>query len=361
MYAILDIETTGGKYNEEGLTEIAIYRFDGHEIRDKVSTLVNPDKPIQPFVQQLTGINEGMLINAPKFHEVAKRIIEITKDCVLVAHNASFDFRVIHNEFKELGYDFERPTLCTVELTKTLIPDLESYSLGKLCRKLGIPVSDRHRAEGDALATLKLFKILLQKDEEKEIVKKAIRFDNSRDLSSKYLTILENLPNTAGLYFIFNYRKEIIYINKGDNLKKAVNKLFLTSTYKAGKIRKEMKSLSFEETGSNLIKEIKYAELIYTNRPKFNTLKISGIERSNFSNPNMILIDSGRNQEENSVVLIEKNELIGYGYVDLNYQINNIEILRSLISKKKFTDGTEKIVQEYLKKEKVKKIIRFEE
>ncbi|MGB5383650.1 MAG: exonuclease domain-containing protein, partial [Lutimonas sp.] len=262
MYAILDIETTGGKYNEEGLTEIAIYRFDGHEIRDKVSTLVNPDKPIQPFVQQLTGINEGMLINAPKFHEVAKRIIEITKDCVLVAHNASFDFRVIHNEFKELGYDFERPTLCTVELTKTLIPDLESYSLGKLCRNLGIPVSDRHRAEGDALATLKLFKILLQKDEEKEIVKKAIRFDNSRDLSSKYLTILENLPNTAGLYFIFNYRKEIIYINKGDNLKKAVNKLFLTSTYKAGKIRKEMKSLSFEETGSNLIKEIKYAELI---------------------------------------------------------------------------------------------------
>ncbi|MGB5384769.1 MAG: hypothetical protein WBN19_12990, partial [Lutimonas sp.] len=104
-----------------------------------------------------------------------------------------------------------------------------------------------------------------------------------------------------------------------------------------------------------------YAELIYTNRPKFNTLKISGIERSNFSNPNMILIDSGRNQEENSVVLIEKNELIGYGYVDLNYQINNIEILRSLISKKKFIDGTEKIVQEYLKKEKVKKIIRFEE
>jgi len=185
VYAILDIETTGGKYNEEGLTEIAIYRFDGHEIRDKVSTLVNPEKPIQPFVQQLTGINEGMLRNAPKFHEVAKRIIEITKDCVLVAHNASFDFRVIHNEFKELGYDFDRPTLCTVELTKTLIPDLESYSLGKLCRKLGIPVSDRHRAEGDALATLKLFKILLQKDEEKEIVKKTIRFDNSRDLSSK--------------------------------------------------------------------------------------------------------------------------------------------------------------------------------
>ncbi|MFD1316005.1 exonuclease domain-containing protein [Namhaeicola litoreus] len=360
MYAILDIETTGGKYNEEGLTEIAIYRFDGQEIRDKVSTLINPEKPIQPFVQQLTGINEGMLRNAPKFHEVAKRIVEITKDCVLVAHNASFDFRVIHNEFKQLGYDFDRPTICTVELTKTLIPDLESYSLGKLCRKLGIPVSDRHRAEGDALATLKLFKILLQKDEEKAIVKKAVKFDRSRDLSSKYLKILENLPNTAGLFFVFNYRKEIIYINKADNLKKEVNKLFLTSTQKANKIRKEMKSLSFEETGSNLVKEIKFMESVFSNRPKFNPFKKKIVEKSDFTNPNLILIDSGRNQDENSVVLIEKNELIGYGYVELNYQINNIDVLRSLISKKKFNDGTEKIVQEYLKKEKVKKIIRFD-
>ena len=157
MYTILDIETTGGKYNEEGITEIAIHKFDGHKVVDKFISLVNPEKEIQPFVVNLTGINSKMLQTAPKFHEVAKRIVEITEDSVLVAHNAQFDYRILRTEFRRLGYNFERKTLCTVDLSKTLLPDAESYSLGKLVRSLGIAVSDRHRANGDALATLKLF------------------------------------------------------------------------------------------------------------------------------------------------------------------------------------------------------------
>ncbi|MDP2059397.1 MAG: 3'-5' exonuclease, partial [Flavobacteriaceae bacterium] len=145
MYAILDIETTGGKFNEEGITEIAIYKFDGQEVVDQFSCLVNPEKPIQPFVVNLTGINQNMLRSAPKFYEVAKRIIEITDGCILVAHNAVFDYRVLRMEFDRLGYPFERNTLCTVELSKSLIPEMQSYSLGKLVRALGIPMSDRHR------------------------------------------------------------------------------------------------------------------------------------------------------------------------------------------------------------------------
>ena len=121
MYAILDIETTGGQFNEEGITEIAIYRFDGHEIVDQFISLVNPEIPIQPFVVKLTGINNAMLKSAPKFHEVAKRIVEITQDCVLVAHNASFDFRILRTEFRRLGYDFRVQTLCTVELAQKLL------------------------------------------------------------------------------------------------------------------------------------------------------------------------------------------------------------------------------------------------
>ena len=146
MYAILDIETTGGQYNEEGITEIAIYRFDGHEVVDQFISLVNPEIPIQPFVVKLTGINNAMLRSAPKFYEVAKRIIEITQDCIIVAHNAAFDYRVLRMEFRRLGYEFNRNTLCTVELSKKLIPDQPSYSLGKLVRSLGIPIADRHRA-----------------------------------------------------------------------------------------------------------------------------------------------------------------------------------------------------------------------
>lgn len=167
MYAILDIETTGGKFNEEGITEIAIYKFDGHTVVDQFITLVNPEKEIQPFVVQLTGINNNMLRNAPKFHEVAKRIIEITEDCIIVAHNSSFDYRILKTEYNRLAYEYKRNTLCTVELSKKLIPDLPSYSLGRLCKSIGIPMSDRHRASGDALATVQLFKLLLVKDLEK--------------------------------------------------------------------------------------------------------------------------------------------------------------------------------------------------
>ena len=115
MYAIVDIETTGGKYNEEGVTEIAIYKFDGHEIVDQFISLVNPEREIQPFVVNLTGINSRMLRDAPKFYEVAKRIVEITEDCILVAHNASFDSRILQLEFKRLGFEYKRKTLCTVE------------------------------------------------------------------------------------------------------------------------------------------------------------------------------------------------------------------------------------------------------
>ena len=162
MYAVLDIETTGGKYDEEGITEIAIYKHDGKKVIDQFSSLVNPQIPIQPFVQKLTGISTKMLLNAPKFYEVAKRIVEITEDCVLVAHNASFDYRILQTEFRRLGFAFERKSLCTVELSKALLPDLPAYNLGKLVRHLGIPFADQHRAHGDAKATVKLFELLIE-------------------------------------------------------------------------------------------------------------------------------------------------------------------------------------------------------
>lgn len=110
-----------------------------------------------------------MLRSAPKFYEIAKRIIEITQDCILVAHNTSFDYRILRTEFNRLGYDYVKPTLCTVELSQKLIPGQASYSLGKLVRSLGIPVTDRHRASGDAMATVKLFKMILAKDIEKKL------------------------------------------------------------------------------------------------------------------------------------------------------------------------------------------------
>ncbi|WP_375238835.1 exonuclease domain-containing protein [Aurantibacter sp.] len=270
MYAIIDIETTGGKFNEEGITEIAIYKFDGHEIVDQFISLVNPEKAIQPFVVNLTGINNKMLINAPKFFEVAKRIVEITQDCIFVAHNTSFDYRILRTEFRRLGFEFERKTLCTVELSKQLIPDMPSYSLGKLVRALGIPVTDRHRASGDALATVKLFKLLLNKDTEKTIITEALKTKPKHQLEPKLLDILDTLPNKTGVYYIHNKEGKIIYIGKSKNIKNRINQHFTGTTAKSKKIQINVSNVTFEVTGSELVALLKESEEIKRNKPLYN-------------------------------------------------------------------------------------------
>ena len=226
MYAILDLETTGGKYNEEGVTEVAIYKFDGHKVVDQFISLVNPERPIQAFVVGLTGINNAMLRNAPKFYEVAKRIIEITQDCIVVAHNAQFDYRILQLEFDRLGYDYQRKSLCTVELAQELLPGQESYSLGKLVRNLGIPITNRHRANGDALATVKLFKLLLAKDSKKTIIQEAVKLNPRKQIDTKLRDIIADLPSTTGVYYMHNANGTVIYIGKSKNIKKTRQSAF---------------------------------------------------------------------------------------------------------------------------------------
>ena len=271
MYAILDIETTGGQFNEEGITEIAIYKFDGHEVIDQFISLVNPEKPIQPFVVKLTGINNAMLRSAPKFYEIAKRIIEITQDCILVAHNTSFDYRILRTEFNRLGYDYVKPTLCTVELSQKLIPGQASYSLGKLVRSLGIPVTDRHRASGDAMATVKLFKMILAKDIEKEIIIGLIKAEIKKGLSPKLLDIVESMTARTGIYYIHNEKGDLIYIGKSKNIKKRINQHFTGTSGKSKKIQREVFAVTYEETGNELIALLKESEEIKINS---STIKI---------------------------------------------------------------------------------------
>ncbi len=270
MYAILDIETTGGQFNEEGITEIAIYKFDGHEIVDQFISLVNPEIPIQPFVVKLTGINNAMLRSAPKFFEVAKRIIEMTNDCVLVAHNADFDYRILRTEFRRLGYDFNVKTLCTVELSKKLLPEQTSHSLGKLVRALGIPMADRHRASGDAMATVKLFKMLLDKDLNKEIVAAHIKFEIQKGIAPKLVNIIESIPSRTGVYYIHNEQGKLVYIGKSRNIKKRINQHFTGTTTKCRKIQSDVFTVTYDETGSELIALLKESEEIKINKPMYN-------------------------------------------------------------------------------------------
>ncbi len=453
MYAILDIETTGGKYNEEGITEIAVYRFDGHSVVDQFISLVNPEIPIQPFVIGLTGINNEMLRHAPKFYEVARRIVEITDGATIVAHNAKFDYRILRTEFQRLGYEFERQSLCTVELAKKLIPGHKSYSLGKLVKALGIPLSDRHRATGDAQATVKLFKMLLAKDSSKEILRNTVRNTPRIHLDTKLVVLQEKLPQITGVYYFHNADGDIIYIGKSKNIRKRVNQHFTSENRKSMEIQKEVSSITYEATGNELNALLKENEEIKKVKPKYNkaltrsifsyalyastdhrgyrTLRIgksdrrrksitsfinhqqaremlekiveehdlcrllSGLEKGegscfnhslktcagacigqepateynlrveevlrkySYESQNMLVIDKGRDLDEKSALLVEEGVFKGIGFFNLNHQLNNLDIIKSIITPMKSDRDAQHIIQNYLRKNNRLKVIHL--
>lgn len=360
MYAILDIETTGGKFNEEGITEIAIHKFDGHNVIDKFISLINPEKEIQEFVVKLTGINNKMLRNAPKFHEVAKRIIEITQDCILVAHNSSFDYRILRTEYNRLGYNFEMDTLCTVELSQKLIPDLPSYSLGKLCKSIGIPMVDRHRANGDALATVQLFKILLEKDVKKNIIQKSTKYSDNRTVISKLKKLVDEAPKEPGVFYLQNEIGKVIFLGKGKNIKRELNKVFLKTTIRAKKIQEKVASFSHELTGNELLTRIKYHTELELLNPKYNISKKKKTTYvAPFNHEDFLIIDKGRNIEEHAVILVEKNQVMGYGFTNLAFQENQLDVLKGILTPIKNKLLAKRIIKNYLKANSVQKIVRL--
>ncbi len=359
MYAILDIETTGGKFNEEGITEIAIYKFDGHTVVDQFISLVNPEQPIQEFVVKLTGIHNKMLRNAPKFYEVAKRIVDITKDCTLVAHNANFDYRILRTEFKRLEFDYHRNTICTVELSRHLIPDEPSYSLGKLCRSLGIPMSDRHRANGDALATVHLFKLLLEKDTKRKTLASVIKYVDKRTLKERLNALIEPIPEKEGLFFVHNTQGKVIYIGKGRTMKNELQHLFSKSSKRAVKIQEKAHRVSYEETGNLLFTRLKYVLALEELSPKYNFKNGKPGVNSSFANDNFIILHKGRTLDEHAVVLIENQEVVGYGYTNLAFQESKLDILKKILTPISEKQLAKRIVKNYLKNHSVSKLIRL--
>jgi DNA polymerase-3 subunit epsilon len=165
MFAVIDIETTGTSNQTGKIIEIAIILFNGQFVTESFVTLINPECYIPKFITNITGISNDMVTNAPRFYEIAKQIVQLTSNRIFVAHNVGFDYNFVRKEFKDLGYDYTRKTLCTVELSRKLLPGHASYSLGKLCNDLNIGINGRHRAEGDALATVELMKMILSKYE----------------------------------------------------------------------------------------------------------------------------------------------------------------------------------------------------
>ena len=377
MYTVIDIESNGAPFRKESIIEIAIYRFDGHEITDQFISLVNPESEISAFVQKLTGITSKMVLTAPKFHEIAKRVVEITQDSILVGHNIDFDYRMLRQSFKRLGYEFTINTLDTIPLAKKLIPDEKSYSLSKLCKSIGIPLSEAHRASGDARATLDLFKLLMIKDQNNEIIQSQQEENHAKNYINKTQILTEDLPNERGILYFQNSEGKIIYSDVVEDLYKSAKKIFDSDKAKYKKLQDETEKISYELTGTDLIAKLMMQNKgiqkrqaltfgLFYRKNKFILEKIKkeqeekpllrfksftqGLkainyiksreelkdlaeftQKINLKGRNEIWFSSGRTLGEKSFLVLEKGKLIGFGFYELYHQIQSLEKIKKLM------------------------------
>jgi DNA polymerase III subunit epsilon len=282
VYAIVDIETTGGQPSEDRITEIAIFIHDGNQVVDQFHSLVNPGRPIPFFISQLTGITDEMVRDAPKFHEVAKQIVQITEGNVFVAHNVRFDYSFIKKEFADLGFTFQRKTLCTVRLSRKLMPGLPSYSLGKLCKSIDIPLQMRHRAIGDAEATAVLFDRLLKIDQNKvdadQDDKLLEKPSFTKDIKTSLLPpnisreMVDALPLEAGVYYFHDEHGEIIYVGKSKSIRKRIIQHFNIDfkSRKSIEFKNRIANITYVRTGSELVALLYESDEIKKRKPFYN-------------------------------------------------------------------------------------------
>jgi DNA polymerase-3 subunit epsilon len=273
MYAIVDIETTGGSPRMEKITEIAIYQYDGEKIIGEFVSLINPERNIPYYITNLTGITNEMVENAPKFYEIARKIVEMTEGRTFVAHNARFDYSFLREEFKSLGFNFKRSILDTVALSRKLIPGHKSYSLGNICKDLQIMINGRHRASGDAYATVKLFEILLSRDKEINPCGRLLTRSTKMSKLNPGLDLnkIENIPEEPGVYYFYNESHDLIYIGKSRNLNQRISThLSNNTTNRAMEMRDNICDIDWETTGSELIALLKESYEIKKNKPVYN-------------------------------------------------------------------------------------------
>lgn len=272
LYAIVDIETTGARASRDKITEIAIVLYNGKEIIDTYETLINPECYIPYGITQLTGITQEMVNDAPKFYEVARKIVEMTEGAIFVAHNVRFDYSFIRAEFTQLGYTFTRKQLCTVRLSRQAYPHLSSHSLDSMIRFLKLEVKNRHRAMGDALVTTDLLKTILNQEENQDNVNEMVNLGIKEALLPKNLTLetIHALPEECGVYYFHDEKGQVVYVGKSINIKKRVAEHFRKKTDKASKMQQKVHDITFELTGSELVALLLESAEIKRLRPSIN-------------------------------------------------------------------------------------------
>ena len=456
MYAIVDIETTGGYAAHHRITEIAIYHHDGMQVTDTFHTLINPGRNIPYYITGLTGITTEMVFSAPTFETVAKEIHAHLDGKVFVAHNAHFDYSFLKKEFESVGINWQAKKLCTVRLSRKIIPGLRSYSLGSLAESLGIAINNRHRAGGDAAATVRIFDQLLHRDRESHIVK-ALKRNSGETILPPNLPKeqFDRLPAKCGVYYFHDAHGKVIYVGKAINIKKRIAGHFSGDAreWSRSRIRNEIHSISFELTGNELIALILESQEIRKLWPKYNQAqkyrveewgiydyedrngylrfsvnlvtrgsrplkrfsskgdawnylwekvrahdlcpKLSGLQVAKGlcfdyqtgechgacmnletvkkynkrvekailsfmeSGSTVAIIGKGRNVEEQSLVLVEKGNYLGYGFFDNTVSISDVESARTFVNKSYETPTVQNLINSYITNPRGAEIITF--
>lgn len=456
MYAIVDIETTGGYADNHRITEIAIYHHNGIEVTDHFYTLVNPGRNVPYFITGLTGITTQMVSEAAPFEEVAENILQLLEGRVFVAHNAHFDYSFLKKEFEQAGIHWQAKKLCTVRLSRKIIPGLRSYSLGSLAESLGVKIHNRHRAGGDADATAKIFSLLLNRDAD-GYIKRSLNRNSGETILPPNLPKEEfdRLPAKAGVYYFLNSRGHIIYVGKANNIKKRIAGHFTGDAreWNRSKIRDEIHHITYALTGNELIALIMESQEIRRLWPKYNMAqkyrveewgiydyedrtgyhrftvnmvkrgsrplikfntkgdtwnflwekvreydlcpKLSGLQVSKGKcfqyqigdckgacegaesvkkynkrvmkaiasfrelGDSVAIIGKGRTAREHSLVLVEKGNFAGYGFIEKDITISNIEEARVYVKKGTETNTVQNLINSFLLNPKDSEIVPF--
>lgn len=458
MYAIVDIETTGGYSGYHKITEVAIYHHDGMSITDKFQLLLNPGRNIPYFITGLTGIHNEMVRDAPTFADVANEILAWLDGRVFVAHNAHFDYSFLKKEFEDAGINWNSKKLCTVRLSRKIIPGLRSYSLGRLADSLGVAITDRHRAGGDAEATVKIFDLLLKRDTDGAIVK-ALKKNSGETILPPNLprSEFDKLPAKAGVYYFHDVKGKVIYVGKAINIKKRIAGHFTGDAreWNRSNIRNEIHQITFELTGTELIALIHESQEIQRLWPKYNLAqkykveewgiydyedrngyirfsitprtrgsvplisftskgdawnfmweklrdhqlcpKLCGLQKTSNAcyehqsgnckgacileeapasynervqqsvnsisdqEQSLAIIGRGRNGDEQSLVLVEKGNFLGFGYVDKAASVSSLSEARNFIKAGKENRIAQNIINSFLLNPRGQEIVVFED
>jgi len=273
MFAVIDIESTGGGHKIEKIIDIAIYVHNGNRITHSFSSLVNPGIPIPSFVKKLTGITDKMVSTAPTFNEIAATIQHITQGSIVVAHNAQYDYGILRQEFKRVGFPFKRKKLCTIKAAQKLYPNRDSYGLDSLCEEFDINVLDRHRASGDAQATVALFEELMKSDE-KEIINKLINNPHVLENFAPNVSFKEvyKVPEGTGLFYFHDKDGKILMLSRSNALRDRTLQYLIKEPINKDKIKlfNEVHSVSYKLTGSELLSILLENHDINTLSPEYN-------------------------------------------------------------------------------------------